>query len=96
MTIEDLDPDLVAPVKALNTRVAQLKAEVKDWEKRKAGAESEYAVVQRALDDLSSQRIEQQKQFNAERAELIKIQRARAEEQAAYDEAKRKILKLLG
>jgi len=58
--------------------------------------QSECEVVQRSLDDLSSQRTELQKAVNAEKAELIKIQKAKAEELAAYNETRNKIMRLVG
>src|SRR6516164_1445317 len=94
--IEDLAEDLIVPITALNTRLGQLKAEIVAKEKHKAALQSECEVVQRSLDDLSSQRIELQKAVNAEKAELIKIQKAKAEELAAYNETRNKIMRLVG
>jgi len=43
--IEDLAEDLIVPIKALNTRLGQLKAEIVAKEKHKAALQSECEVV---------------------------------------------------
>jgi hypothetical protein len=48
------------------------------------------------MNELGEQRIELQGAVNAARAELVRTQNAHAEVKGAYDETKRKILRLVG
>jgi chromosome segregation ATPase len=96
MTIDDIAQDLVAPVKALNTRLAQLKAEIADKQRELAALQTECAVARKAMNELGDQRVELQAAVNGAKAELVRVQNAQASAQGAYDETKRKILKLVG
>ena len=96
MTIDDIAQDLVAPVKALNTRLAQLKAEITDREKELATLQNECAVARKAANELADERHALQQAVIAAKNELIRTQNAQASAQGAYDETKRKIMKLVG
>jgi len=96
MTIDDIDPDLIPLVKALNTRVGQLRAEIDAKEKHKAALESECTALQRSLDVLRDQRIELQKAVNAEKAELVRTQSAIIDKTKLLEETEAKLKKIAG
>jgi len=96
MTIEDLAEDLIVPIKALNTRLEQLKAEIADKQKELAAIQNECAVARKAMSDLADERHALQQAVIAAKNELVKTQKANAEAQGAYNETKNKIMRLVG
>jgi hypothetical protein len=86
-----LAEDFMKPLREAQTRLDQIKAETKDWEKRKAAAQSEYTVVQRAVDDLSARRIEEQKAYNETHAARVREQAELAQTRSELDGIRRQL-----
>ena len=73
-----------------------LKSQAEGERKILAALNSERETTLRAVRDLQDERSNLQGAVNAEKAELVKTQKANTEAQGAYDETKRRILKLVG
>jgi septal ring factor EnvC (AmiA/AmiB activator) len=91
MTVDDIASDLIAPIKALNTRLGQLNAEITNKQKELAALESECAVARKAMNDLGEARIELQAAVNSQRALLSQSQQELAKARADFDELRKKV-----
>jgi len=91
--------ELIQELQALEQKVGNLDDltnKIDEQRKILAALNSEREVVQRAVRDLQDERSKLQSVVNAAKAELVRTQNAQVEAQGAYDDTKRKIMRLVG